>query len=218
MERVSALVVEALIAVRSDGKELDASAVDELGQRTDHALAFHLPFVAAARREGQQRRAPVAVDDHAHVPPETTGVPPLILALHRRRFYRGRGWRDSSRVVVCFPFSFGRRAPNRRPIFQKTRAIPGAIPVSGGLGVGSRADDDSVRRDVRKGAGVHSRVQASGLRRAASDRRYPEGRGLAARGYRRDLLHSSRHRPRQPAEGCQPHRAHPRPGSHRRAR
>src|SRR4029450_12338182 len=29
-----------------------------------------------------------------------------------------------SRVVVCFPFSFGRRAPNRRPIFQKTSAIP----------------------------------------------------------------------------------------------
>ena len=51
----------------------------------NHALAFLLPLVAHAGREGENRRAVVAVNGDAHVPIETVRVPTLMVTMHGLR-------------------------------------------------------------------------------------------------------------------------------------
>ncbi len=65
-----AAVEEGVVVVRANAEELDAAAVDELGERVDHAVALQLPLVAVAGRKRQQRRPPVPEYRDAHVVPE----------------------------------------------------------------------------------------------------------------------------------------------------
>ena len=83
---------------------------------------------------------------------------------------------------------------------------------------GHRRPHHPLHRDLRKGPGVHPRVQAARVPRPAAHGRHAEGRRLAARGHRRHLLHPARHPARRPAEGRQPPGAHARARPHRRAR
>src|SRR5262249_41960552 len=54
----------------------------------NHALTFHLPFVAAARREREDGPAVIAVNSDAHVAIETGRVPTLMVTMHAVRGYR----------------------------------------------------------------------------------------------------------------------------------
>jgi hypothetical protein len=66
----------------TDREDLHAARFDVIAERGNHALVLHLPLGAAARGKGQQRRAPVAVDDDPHVAPEPIGVPALVVSAH----------------------------------------------------------------------------------------------------------------------------------------
>src|SRR5262249_28302376 len=76
-------------------------AVDVVGQRSNHALALVLAFVAAARRKHQQRRTPVAVDDDAHFTAKTIGVPAMCFSMHRKTAEPAEHAEQSFLRVLC---------------------------------------------------------------------------------------------------------------------
>ena len=59
--------------------------VDVRSEGANHALAFHLRFVAAARREGEDGRAVISVNGDTHVAIETVRVPMLMVTMHAAR-------------------------------------------------------------------------------------------------------------------------------------
>ena len=71
MRWMRALVQKRVVAVRADAEDLHPAAVDEFGERPDHALTLVLPFVAVAGGEREQRGAPVTEDGDAHFVAET---------------------------------------------------------------------------------------------------------------------------------------------------
>jgi len=107
--RVGAAVVERLAHVVVHREHLDSAALDELAQGADHALVAHLPLVAAARREGEERRAPVAVHDDAHLAAEPVGEPAVILGVHDYSRWRPDASRRSTSSRTGTPL----RAPRR---------------------------------------------------------------------------------------------------------
>ena len=82
MKRVRAFVIERIALHAVDAEDSDASLVDVGAKGANHALAFHLRFIAAARRESEDRRAVVAVNRNAHFPIETVRVPMLMVTMH----------------------------------------------------------------------------------------------------------------------------------------
>src|SRR5439155_320006 len=74
-----------------DAEDADSPLFQVGAEGADHALAFHLPFVAAARREGEVGPAVIAVNRDAHVAIETVRVPTLMVTMHAVRGYRVDG-------------------------------------------------------------------------------------------------------------------------------
>src|SRR6266496_251590 len=91
MEGMRSFVAERIALHAVDGKESDSSLLDVGAERSDHALTFLLMLVAAARREGEDGRAVIAVNGDAHVPIETVRVPTLMVTMHGLRGYRVDG-------------------------------------------------------------------------------------------------------------------------------
>src|SRR6266481_2036120 len=82
MKRVRALVVKAEAIDGIDGEQLHFSVVDEIRERSDHALAFELPFIARAGGKTEKRRAPVAENDDAELEAHPWGMPAVKFAFH----------------------------------------------------------------------------------------------------------------------------------------
>ena len=82
MVGMRALILKRLTIHAVDTKDSDASLLDVRAERSNHALPFHLPFVAHARREGEDRRAVVAVNGDAHVSVKPVRVPTLMVTMH----------------------------------------------------------------------------------------------------------------------------------------
>ena len=82
MERVRSLVCEGIALHAVDAEDSDAPLLEVGAEGANHALAFLLPLVAAARREGEDGRAVIAVDGDAHVAIETVREPMLMITMH----------------------------------------------------------------------------------------------------------------------------------------
>ena len=74
MEGVRSLVLERIVVHAVDGEDADSPLFQVPAKGADHALTFLLPFVAAARREGEEGQTVMAVDGDAHVAIETVRV------------------------------------------------------------------------------------------------------------------------------------------------
>ena len=85
MEGVRSLVAERIALDSIDAEDPDASRFNVGREGANHALAFLLVLVAAARREREDRRAVVSVNVDAHVPIETVRVPMLMVTMHGLR-------------------------------------------------------------------------------------------------------------------------------------
>ena len=85
MERVRSLVCERIALHAVDAEDSDSPLVDIRSEGANHALTFHLRFVAAARREGENGRAVIAVNSDTHLPIETVRVPTLMVTMHGLR-------------------------------------------------------------------------------------------------------------------------------------
>jgi len=77
-----ALVIKTKPVDGIDAEDFYLSAVDEIGQSTDHALAFQFRLVARASWKPENWLSPVAMDDDAEVKPQTRRMPAVIFALH----------------------------------------------------------------------------------------------------------------------------------------
>src|SRR5204862_1686227 len=82
MEGVCSLVIERIALNAVDAEDADSPLLDVGAERANHALTFHLRFVAAAGRESEDRPAVVAVNGDAHVAIETVRVPTLMVTMH----------------------------------------------------------------------------------------------------------------------------------------
>ncbi len=88
MEWVRSLVCKRIALHAVDAEDSDAPLVDVRSEGANHALAFHLRFVAAARWEREDRRAVIAVNGDTHLSTETVRVPTLMVTMHALRGYR----------------------------------------------------------------------------------------------------------------------------------
>src|SRR5207253_5819145 len=82
VKRVRSLVVKTVPIDRIHAEEFDSSCVDEIRERTDHALALELPLVAGAGRKTKQRRAPMPVNADAQLHAKPVRVPAVLFSLH----------------------------------------------------------------------------------------------------------------------------------------
>jgi hypothetical protein len=82
MKWMSAPVVETEAVNGIDAEQFDAAAVNKIGKRADHALAFEFPFVAGAGGEAEKRLAPMAVNHHAEFEAQARRVPAMVFTLH----------------------------------------------------------------------------------------------------------------------------------------
>ena len=121
MKGVRAAVEERLVVVRADAEDLDPARLDELADGVDQPVAMQLPLVAVARREGQQRRPPVAEDRDAHVVAQTRRIPDVMFDVHECVLLTGSGIRDR------YPIDYRLVARGRSS--QPHSARPGLAPV-----------------------------------------------------------------------------------------
>src|SRR5271165_1853889 len=84
MKRMSTLVVKAEAIDGIDGIELDAASIDEIGEGTDHALAFEFPFVAGTGGKTDERRTPMTVSDDSEIEAEARRVPAMVFTFHQK--------------------------------------------------------------------------------------------------------------------------------------
>src|SRR5262245_5252196 len=82
IERMGVAVAERVAMIDVHRERLDPSLIDEVGDRADEPLPLVFLFVAAARREQNHRRPPMAVDDDVHVAAEAVRMPAVRLASH----------------------------------------------------------------------------------------------------------------------------------------
>src|SRR6266550_3114045 len=85
MERMCSLVLERIAVYAIDAEDSDSPLLQVRAEGANHALTFLLPFVAAARREGENGRAIIAVNSDTHFPIETVRVPTLMVTVHGLR-------------------------------------------------------------------------------------------------------------------------------------
>src|SRR5437868_13375064 len=85
VEWMCTLVGEGIALHAVDAENADSPLVEVRAESANHALTFHLPLVATARREGEDGRAVLAVNGDAHVPIETVRVATLMVTMHRLR-------------------------------------------------------------------------------------------------------------------------------------
>src|SRR6267378_3707286 len=74
MKGMRAFIVKAEAINGVNGEEFYSSGVNEIREGPDHALAFELHLVAGAGGKAQQRRAVMAVDNHAELDAEPRRV------------------------------------------------------------------------------------------------------------------------------------------------
>src|SRR5205814_3723254 len=91
VEGVRSLVRKRIALHAVDAEDADSPLVDVRSEGANHALTFHLPFVAAACRKGEDGPAVVAINCDAHIPIETVRVPTLMVTMHAVRGYPLRG-------------------------------------------------------------------------------------------------------------------------------
>ena len=82
MKGMRAAIVEAESVNGIDAEKFEFAGLDEVGDGVDEALVLELPLVAGAGGEADERRAPVTVDDDAHVQAEARGMPAMVFAFH----------------------------------------------------------------------------------------------------------------------------------------
>ena len=85
MKRVRSFVLERIAVHAVDAEDSDASLLQVGVEGANHALTFHLPLVAAARREREDGPAVIPVNGNAHVAIETVRVPTLMVTMHAVR-------------------------------------------------------------------------------------------------------------------------------------
>ena len=85
VERMRSLVLERIAVYAIDAEDSDSPLLQVRAEGANHALTFLLPFVAAARREGENWRTVIAVNGDTHVPIETVRVPTLMVTMHGLR-------------------------------------------------------------------------------------------------------------------------------------
>src|SRR5437016_7082112 len=88
VKRMCTFVAERIALHAVDAEDSDSPRVQIRAESANHALTFLLMLVAAARREGEDGRAVIAVNGDAHVPIETVRVPTLMVTMHGLRGYR----------------------------------------------------------------------------------------------------------------------------------
>src|ERR1043166_5903597 len=91
MERVRSFVCERIALHAVNAEDSDAPLLQVRAEGANHALTFHLPFVAAARRKREDGPAVIAVNGDAHVAIKTVRVPTLMVTMHGLRGYRVDG-------------------------------------------------------------------------------------------------------------------------------
>lgn len=91
MERMCALVIKAEAVNGIDAKDFEFAAIDEVGERANHALAFEFVLVTGAGGKTDERLAPMAVDDDAKVKPQAGRVPAVNFAFHEECLARDAG-------------------------------------------------------------------------------------------------------------------------------
>src|SRR6266404_268223 len=84
MKWMSSFIVKAQAVDGIHTVDLQLAAIDEIGERADHGLAFQFPFVAGAGREADQRRAIVAVNNNAEIEAQAVRIPAMDFTFHRR--------------------------------------------------------------------------------------------------------------------------------------
>src|ERR1043166_3838534 len=82
MEGVCTLVGERIALHAVDAEDSYPPVFDVRAERANHALTFLLPFVAHARREGEEGPTVIAVNCDAHVAIETVRIPTLMITMH----------------------------------------------------------------------------------------------------------------------------------------
>src|SRR5581483_3439904 len=82
MEGMRALVLERIAVHAVDTEDSNPARLAVRTESADHALAFHFPFIAAARWKREDRRSIIAVNGDAHVPVEAVREPNLMVAMH----------------------------------------------------------------------------------------------------------------------------------------
>ena len=94
VKRMRAFVVKTEPVDGINAEEFYFPAVDEIGQRTDHALTLEFRLVTRAGRKPKNRLSPMAVDNDAHVEAKPRRMPAVIFAFHNVPFVR-RARRES---------------------------------------------------------------------------------------------------------------------------
>src|SRR6266850_2401099 len=82
MKGMRALIVKAETIDGVNGEEFYSSGVNEIREGPDHALAFELHLVSGTGGKTQQRRAVMAIDNHAELDAEPRRVPAVVFAFH----------------------------------------------------------------------------------------------------------------------------------------
>jgi hypothetical protein len=85
VERVRSFVLKRIVVHAVDAEDSDSPLLEIRAEGANHALTFHFPFVAAARREGEDGSAVIAINRNAHVAIETVRVPTLMITMHAVR-------------------------------------------------------------------------------------------------------------------------------------
>src|SRR6201981_2512043 len=83
MKWMSSFIVKAQAVDGIHAVELKLAAIDEIGERADHGLAFQFPFVAGAGGKADQRRAIMAVNDNAEIEAQAMRIPAMDFTFHR---------------------------------------------------------------------------------------------------------------------------------------
>src|SRR5262249_51883569 len=65
-----------------DAEDSNSPLLEVRAEGANHSLAFHLPFVATARRECEDGRAVISVNGNPHVSIKAFGVPTVMVTMH----------------------------------------------------------------------------------------------------------------------------------------
>ena len=144
-----------------------------LRDRADQALALVFPLVAAAGGKRDHRRAPVAVDDDAHVAAEAMRIPGMTLRgawLTLPDAYRPRAWTSTRSDLVSAAAQLARRGRvSARVVRPRTAPLPRGLHAGRTEPVGSRRSrSPATPGSSNDGAGLAAPSAASSRSSSAS--------------------------------------------------
>src|SRR5690242_8918535 len=82
MQWMCAFIVKAEAVDGINAEKLYLPAIDKIGQRANHALAFQFRFIAGACRKSENRLSPVAVDENSQLKTQPRRMPTMIFTFH----------------------------------------------------------------------------------------------------------------------------------------